>query len=138
MHLNDFGLAKNSNAGNDRISSAASNIKGTEEYLAPEILNAKSSKPTIVKQDVWSIGVMAYELCTFSIPFKCDTSGATIDAIIKDTQLPIEQGYSAGLKDLINHLLTKDPEQRLSIQQLIKEPTIRKAVISLYKEFRGK
>jgi serine/threonine protein kinase len=97
LHLNDFGLAKNLNAGNDRISSAASNIKGTEEYLAPEILNAKSGKPTITKQDVWSIGVMAYELCTFRIPFKCDTSGGTVDAIIKDTHLPIEQGYSAGL-----------------------------------------
>ena len=106
--------------------------------MAPEILNAKSAKPKITKQDVWSIGVMAYELCTFRIPFKCATSGATIDAIIKDTQIPIEQGYSAGLKDLINRLLIKDPEQRPSIQQLLLEPIIRNVVISLYKEFRGK
>ena len=62
---------------------------------------------------------MAYELCTFRIPFKCASSGATVDAIIKDTQLPIEQGYSAELKDFINRMLIKDPENRPSIQQLI-------------------
>jgi serine/threonine protein kinase len=44
-------------------------VKGTNEYLAPEIHNAKLEKPNMTKQDVWAIGVIAYELCTFNLPF---------------------------------------------------------------------
>jgi serine/threonine protein kinase len=52
------------------MSSALSNVKGTNEFLAPEIHNAKYEKPNISKQDVWAIGIIAYELCTFHLPFK--------------------------------------------------------------------
>lgn len=33
---------------------------GTIEYMAPEVIDAKDAKPDIEKQDVWSIGVIAY------------------------------------------------------------------------------
>ena len=46
--------------------------------------------------------------------------------------------YSDELKDLINHLLTKDPEQRPSIQQLIKVTIIQNALEALIQEFEGK
>ena len=46
--------------------------------------------------------------------------------------------YSDDLKDLINLLLTKDPAQRPSIQELIKVPIIQIALEGLMKEFEGK
>ena len=46
--------------------------------------------------------------------------------------------YSDELKDIINRLLTKDPGQRPSIQELIKVPVIRDALGTLLKEFEGK
>ena len=70
LHLNDFGLAKNMRPDYTRLTSSIGRIKGTVEYLAPEILNASMAKPNISKQDVWSIGVIAYQLCTLSLPFK--------------------------------------------------------------------
>ena len=57
LHLCDFGLAKSTDPNIERLSSG---IKGTLEYLAPEILNDKDSKPNISKQDVWAVGVIAY------------------------------------------------------------------------------
>jgi serine/threonine protein kinase len=60
LHLSDFGLAKNTNPDYTRRTSLIGDIRGTVEYLAPEILNARFSKPNISKQDVWSIGVIAY------------------------------------------------------------------------------
>ena len=45
--------------------------------------------------------------------------------------------YSDELKDIINLLLTKDPEKRPSIQESIKIPIIREAIDSLLKEFEG-
>ena len=52
---------------------------------------------------------------------------------------PIQDNvYSDELKDLIDLLLTKNPEQRPSIQELIKLPIIRDALDNLLKEFEGK
>jgi serine/threonine protein kinase len=68
LYISDFGVAKNI-LDKERQSSAISNVKGTNEYLAPEIHTAKLEKPNMNKQDVWAIGVIAYELCTFQLPF---------------------------------------------------------------------
>jgi serine/threonine protein kinase len=40
LHLTDFGIAKNTQPDYDRETSTVGNIKGTIEYLAPEILDA--------------------------------------------------------------------------------------------------
>jgi serine/threonine protein kinase len=70
LHLNDFGLAKKTISDQARLTSSIGAIKGTVEYLAPEILDSKFAKPSMTKQDVWSIGVIAYQLCTLRLPFK--------------------------------------------------------------------
>jgi len=91
-------------------------IKGTVEYLAPEILNGGLAKPNISKQDVWSIGVIAYQLCTLRLPFYNEQTGATVAAIVSNPHDPIPHKlYSDELKDIINRLLTKDPQHRPSI-----------------------
>ena len=119
LHLSDFGVAKKI-SDHERISSALSNVKGTLEYLSPEIHNAKYDKPNMTKQDIWAIGVMAYELCTFHHPFNCESSSSLILSTINDDHTPIEsKDYSQELKDLIACMLIKIPERRPSIKQLI-------------------
>ena len=60
-------------------------------------------------------------------------------AIVNNPHDPIpDKLYSDELKDIINRLLTKDPEQRPSIQELTKVPIIRNALDTLIKEFEGK
>ena len=90
LHLSDFGIAKNIKD-KDRMASSANNKKGTDEYLAPEVHN---KKPSITKQDVWAIGVIAHELCTFSLPFNRDSPSLTVLAIINDPPPQIKQDYS--------------------------------------------
>ena len=132
LHLSDFGLAKNTKPDYDRGTSTVGNIKGTVEYLAPEILEGSKKKPNISKQDVWAIGVIAYKLCTLRLPFACESPGATIAAILSKPHDPIPHKlYSDELKDLINLLLTKNPDQRPSIQELINFPIIRNALETL-------
>jgi eukaryotic-like serine/threonine-protein kinase len=78
--------------------------------VAPEILNEMLAKPNISKQDVWSIGVIAYQLCTLRLPFKKGTPAATIVAILTTPHDPIPHKlYSDELKYIIDRLLTKDP-----------------------------
>ena len=60
-------------------------------------------------------------------------------AIINNPHEPIPHKlYSDELKDIINIFLTKDPEQRPSIQDLVIIPIIRSAIDNLLKEFEGK
>ena len=50
LHLNDFGLAKNTKPDYERVTSLLNDTKGTIEYLAPEILDSsKDKKPDISK-----------------------------------------------------------------------------------------
>jgi serine/threonine protein kinase len=69
LHLIDFNLAKSSIYDENRINTSEGVIVGTAEYLAPEIYNDMTGKPDINKQDVWAIGVIAYQMCTFTLPF---------------------------------------------------------------------
>jgi eukaryotic-like serine/threonine-protein kinase len=117
LHLNDFGTAKSSIIDEDRINTSHDTKTGTTAYMAPEILNATPDDPTpdITKQDVWAVGIIAYQICTFNLPFRGGT-GALINAIINTPHKPIaHQGYSADLKGLIDQILTKDPTKRPSI-----------------------
>jgi serine/threonine protein kinase len=137
LHLNDFGLAKDTKS--DYARSTTEVIKGTVEYLAPEILDSKLVKPNISKQDVWSIGVIAYQLCTLRLPFKRERTGGTMMAILNNPHDPITDTlYSDELKDIIDRLLTKDSKLRPSIQELSKVPIIWNAIDLLTKEFEGK
>jgi serine/threonine protein kinase len=85
--------------------------------MAPEILDpVKEKKPDISKQDVWSIGVIAYKLCTQRLPFKRDENLLTWSAMFINPYVPISrEQYSDDLIDIIDRLLIKDPQQRISI-----------------------
>jgi serine/threonine protein kinase len=72
LYLNDFGLAKNMKPDKKRLTSILGEISGTIEYMPPEILVPSIAKPSISKWDAWSIGVIAYELCTLRRPFKTE------------------------------------------------------------------
>jgi serine/threonine protein kinase len=115
LHLNDFGTVKSSIIDEKRIKTTGTTV-GTIEYMAPEIHDAKSEIPDITKTDVWAIRVIAYQICTFTLPFSGYGASATMNLIINDPHKPIDhQGYSAELKNLIDLLLTKNFEERLSI-----------------------
>ena len=82
LHLNDFGTAKSSIIDDQRINTTVGNNPGTISYMAPEIINAILVAPPITKQDVWAIGVIAYEMSTFALPFSGTNAAATQYAIL--------------------------------------------------------
>ena len=85
--------------------------------MAPEILDPpKDKKLDISKQDVWSIGVIAYKLCTQRFPFNRDINLPTLSAMFNIAYVPLSHDkFSDDIIDLIDRLLIKDPQQRLSI-----------------------
>lgn len=69
---------------------------GTPYYLSPEIIN---SQPYSFATDIWSIGVILYELCCLKPPFTAKTLNMLALKIVKAKYDPIPSVYSKELND---------------------------------------
>ena len=83
----------------------AHTIVGTPYYLSPELCE---EKPYNHKSDIWSLGCVLYELCTFRHPFEANNQGALILKIVRGKFTPVSNMYSTDLKNLVNSLLEKN------------------------------
>ena len=89
----------------------ANSFVGTEEYLAPEIINAAGHGPEV---DWWSYGILVHELVYGCTPFRGSHRDATFANILrKPLAFPETPSVSEDCKDLIQALLVRDPSKRL-------------------------
>lgn len=94
---------------------AKTNI-GTPYYLAPEIIKKEDYKSGV---DIWSLGVMMYELVTFRYPFPANSMWDLMDMLKSDRgpdPFTSNNKISEDLKNLILNMLNKDPKIRPSIE----------------------
>eukprot|EP00672_Neobodo_designis_P007373 CAMPEP_0174878438 /NCGR_PEP_ID=MMETSP1114-20130205/82754_1 /TAXON_ID=312471 /ORGANISM="Neobodo designis, Strain CCAP 1951/1" /LENGTH=618 /DNA_ID=CAMNT_0016113827 /DNA_START=336 /DNA_END=2192 /DNA_ORIENTATION=- len=82
---------------------------GTPYYLAPELWRRhRYSK----KADVWSLGVLLYEMAALKRPFAGDTMLKLFDRIMTGKYDPLPECFSPDLCDLVDSILVFDPEAR--------------------------
>jgi eukaryotic-like serine/threonine-protein kinase len=112
----DFGLAKalGPAALDDSTLTRSDAVVGSPRYLAPEVVR----DGTAVDQrcDVWSLGIVLYELVTGVTPFDAPTACGVLARIVADPAPPIDQrlpGASDALVRLVRRALEKDPARRL-------------------------
>jgi Tol biopolymer transport system component len=87
-------------------------IVGTVAYMSPEQAEGKAVDQ---RSDVFSLGIILYEMATGKRPFEGDTHMSTLSAIIKDTPksiADIRPGLPRELSKIINRCLAKDLEDR--------------------------
>ncbi|KAI0866231.1 serine/threonine protein kinase, AGC family [Xylaria cubensis] len=99
---------------------------GTLDYLPPEMLGLRGlNKCYDEKVDLWSLGVLMYELLVGEAPFEEETSSMTQIRIAKgDMRIPFFISPEAA--DLIKGLLVLDADKRLPLEQVQRHPWILK------------
>lgn len=84
-------------------------LAGTLSHMAPEVLQGGTAD---ARSDVWSLGVLLYELATGELPFRGRTPFETSSAILNEAPRPMGGAVPLPLRLVIEQCLTKDPAAR--------------------------
>ncbi len=111
IYLADFGLARIAQAGESTLST--DRLLGTPQYISPE--QALGKRDLDVRTDIYSFGVMLYEMFLGQVPYSADTPYAIIhDHIYSPLPRPreIDPSLPPALERVLLKALAKDPDDR--------------------------
>lgn len=109
VKIMDFGLAKV--LGRSHMTKVGTTL-GTIAYMSPEQSRGESVD---ARSDIWSLGVVLYEMLTGKLPFRGDYEAAVLYAILNERPLPLEEirkDVPANLIAIIAKALKKNPDDR--------------------------
>lgn len=86
-------------------------VAGTVQYLAPEILRGERAT---VRSDLWSLGVLLYQMATGVLPFRGETIYGLTTAIMTSSPMESATKLPAWLAHTIERCLERDPRKRYS------------------------
>jgi serine/threonine-protein kinase len=104
----DFGIAR---AGDSEMTEAGS-IVGTAQYLSPEQARGQHVGP---ESDLYSVGVVLYEMLTGRVPFTGDSAVAIAMKHVQETPVPPRQivpSIPPELESVVQRAMAKDPARR--------------------------
>ncbi|RHZ79371.1 hypothetical protein Glove_149g34 [Diversispora epigaea] len=130
LKIADFGFARSLPSTN-----LAETLCGSPLYMAPEILRYEKYD---AKADLWSVGAVLYELCVGKQPFRasnhfellkkieirCDRIKFPGDKLGNGKSNLSKPTINEELKDLIRHLLKRNPVERISFEEFFMHPCI--------------
>lgn len=107
----DFGIARQSQDSGQTVTQTGTVI-GTAAYLSPE---QAQGLPVDARSDVYSTGIVLYEMLTGDVPFKADTSVAVAYKHVKEDPIPprrLNREVPSGLDAVAMKALAKNPDNR--------------------------
>jgi len=121
----DFGLAKITVPGDDETEITQEGaLAGTIPYMSPEQLNGRSVDH---RTDIFSLGVVVYEMATGQRPFAGETLMAVSSSILRDQPQPISElraELPAGLDAIVERCLAKEPDGRYASAEELREALV--------------
>ncbi len=125
--ITDFGIAHNKNI--EALEEDKDKVMGTPEYISPEQLQAKEVDQ---RSDLFSLGVVFYQLLSGRLPFDANSTREYFQQIIAGNVVPLKPKYQVpeNLAPLVEKLLKVNPDERLQSSAELFE-----ALKSIYREF---
>ncbi len=111
LKILDFGISKSPNKLNLSELTGTQTIIGTPTYMAPEQM--KSGKETGPRSDIWSMGVVMYQLLNGRPPFHGDSYAELVLKVNSEPPAPMHVTLPAGFGEVILRCLEKDPRFRI-------------------------
>lgn len=112
----DFGLARRTDPAEfDRktletvSAEGRAGLGGTLPYMAPEQIEGSDAS---VRTDIWSLGIVLYEMAAGSRPFQGENLYLLCNSILRDAPRPLALQHPAGLATVILRCLEKEPARR--------------------------
>lgn len=127
LKVTDFGIARIVTSSTITYTST---VLGTVHYISPEQAKGKYVDE---KSDIYSLGIVLYEMCTGRVPFDASNPvGIALKHIQENLIEPIEYnaGIPQGMNEIILMALSKDPEYRFNSAKELKEALLN------YKNFK--
>lgn len=119
--ISDFGLSKQIDTPGRHTAC------GSPAFVAPEVAKREDYS---TKADVWSLGVILYFMSVGTLPFTDSSVTGVLRKIIEDP-FNIPETMSPVLADLLQKMLEKDPEHRISINEVLSDPWLASGVGSV-------
>jgi len=122
IKLSDFDFARK--LSNENLSST---VCGTPFSWGPESLESKGKNYTF-KSEVWSLGIILFEMCTGKLPFPDCKTTKMLEECLNHQTIQFPTTLSKHLSSLLKSLLHLNPEKRPSLQELLHHPFFREEI----------
>ncbi len=118
IKITDFGIAKISSS--NELTNVHETIMGTTAYMSPEQIKSQEIDQ---RTDIYSLGIVVYEMLSGSIPYNHDTPWAVVKGHLYDTPKPLNEQRNDVpdyLISIINKSISKEKEDRyLNVMEII-------------------
>jgi serine/threonine protein kinase len=122
LKIGDFGMSHIIRSGeNDTLKVGV----GSRKYRAPELFPQGARDYSGKKADIWTMGIILFSMATGHLPFAPHTKNikeANYQIVNKPVRFPLNVRNHTNLVDLLTKILTKDPEKRISLEEIKEHP----------------
>jgi serine/threonine-protein kinase len=109
LKILDFGISKTPSELSELTGTQT--VIGTPTYMAPEQM--KTARSTDPRSDIWSMGVVMYQMLAGRPPFEAETYAALVLKVGNEPPAPLHIPIAPGLRDIVLRCLEKEPQNRI-------------------------